>query len=200
MDTRVISTTNSDAVDFEKLKVHCRVRHDMDDALLRTYLKSAVSQFEAHTSRKVLTTGIELQLSAFPVQKCMSIRWPNQARIPTESIILPFPPFQELTSINYLDVNDVAQTTNGLIRQGEIFAYLYSADADGWPDTSLRGNGNEVTIAYKAGFGADYNSVPEDLQVSLMVLVGIWYEDREVGDVPDGVKNLWGPWETEPVV
>ena len=172
-------------MDFGKLKVHCRVRHDHDDDLLRTYLKAALSQFEAHTNRKVLTTGIELQLDSFPA---------------TGAIRLPFPPFAELISIVYLDGNDEEQTAAGRIRQGEIFANLYSDDADGWPDVSTRGNGDEVTISYITGFGTDYNSVPADLQVSLMVLVGIWYEDREIGDVPDGVKNLWGPWETEPIV
>lgn len=185
MDVRVISTTNSDAVDFGLLKVHCRVRHDLDDALLRSYLKAAVNQFEEHTSRKVLSTSLEVQLCRFPCNR---------------PIILPYPPFQSLSSVVYLDENDESQTLTGLTtRTGEIFTQV-NMPSDGWPDVSAQGNGDEVKINTISGYGPDYQSVPHDLQVSLMVLVSLWYEDREIGDVPDGVKNLWGPYVTEPVV
>lgn len=185
MDVRVLSTSNGDAVDFGLLKVHCRVRHDMDDALLRTYLKASVIQFEEHCSRKVLNTGLEVQLCRFPCNK---------------PVVLPYPPFQTLNSITYLDTDDESQTLTGVTtRTGEIFTQL-NVPTDDWPDVSTQGNGDEVKINITAGYGHDYNSVPHDLQVSLMVLVGLWYEDREIGDVPDGVKNLWGPYVTEPIV
>lgn len=187
MDVRVITRSNKDAVSLDRLKVHCRVRGTHDDELLRTMLSAAVLQFEEHTSRKVLTTTIELQLCEFP---CVNT-----------PIQLPFPPFVEVTSIKYLDSNDDEQTLTGTrTRTGEIFTTLYPERDTDWPEVSDRANGDEAKINIIAGYGEDHNSVPNDLQVSLMALVSHWYEDREVGDVPQSIKNLWGPYVTEPVV
>lgn len=187
MDVRVTSRSDRDAVNLDRLKVHCRVRGDHDNDLLRTMLSAAVLQFEEHTCRKVLTTGLELQLCEFPCNNT--------------PIQLPHPPFVSLNSIEYLDTNDDPLTVaNARTRTGEIFTTLYPERDTEWPEVSDRANGDEVKINITAGYGDDYNSVPNDLQVSLMALVSHWYEDREVGDVPQSIRNLWGPYVTEPVV
>lgn len=187
MDVRVVSKSAGDVVDFGLLKVHCRVRSVHDDALLRHYARSAADQFEEHTCRKLLHTALELQLPCFP--SC------------NRPIKLPCPPLVAVTSINYLDADNQEQTTTGTVRQGEIFAYLYPADPDeGWPEVSSRGYGNEVRINILSGYGVDHNAVEEGIKFSLMCLVDRWYEDRTIGEVPDAIRNLWGPYETEPLV
>jgi uncharacterized phiE125 gp8 family phage protein len=187
MDVRVVSRSTKEAVSLDRLKVHCRVRGSHDDDLLRTMLSAAVLQFEEHTSRKVLTTTLELQLCEFPCDNT--------------PIELPHPPFVSLDSINYLDSNDDPQTLTGTrTRTGAIFTTLYPERDTEWPEVSDRANGDEVTIDITCGYGEDHNAVPNDLQVSLMALVSLWYEDREVGDVPQSIKNLWGPYVTEPII
>lgn len=187
MDVRVTSTSNGDAVNLDLLKVHCRVRGTHEDGLLRAMLKAAVRQFEEHTCRKVLHTGLELQLAEFPCDN--------------SPIQLPYPPFVSLNSIAYLDVNDDEQSLTGTrTRTGEIFTTLYPEQDTDWPEVSERANGDEVKINITSGWGVDYNAVPQDVQLSLMALVSGWFEDREVGDVPQSIKNLWGPYVTEPVV
>lgn len=187
MDVRVTSRSTKEAVNLDRLKVHCRVRGTHDDDLIRMMLDAAVLQFEEHTCRKVLTTGIELQLCEFP---CTDT-----------PIQLPFPPFVSVNSIEYLDTNDDPQVVTGTrTRTGEIFTTLYPERDTEWPEVSDRGNGDELKINITSGYGEDYNSVPNDLQVSLMALVSHWYEDREVGDVPQSIKNLWGPYVTEPII
>lgn len=183
MDVRIVSRSNSDAVDFGKLKVHCRVRGNHDDSLLRTFLKAAIKQFEEHTCRKVPVTSLELQLPRFPL--C------------GKPIKLPHPPLIEVTSIVYLDTDKADQNATWTFRQGHMFAFLYPSDPDGgWPETYDRGHGNEVQVNYNAGYTP---TIDEDLEASLMQLVGHWYEDRLIGEVPKGVRDLWGPFETEPI-
>lgn len=57
--------------------------------------------------------------------------------------------------------------------------------------------GARVSVTYRLGLGADWNSVPESLRLGILRLIAHHYENRSkpaIGTLPGAVTALWQPY------
>lgn len=165
-------------------KLHCRVDDDItkDDSLIRSYIKAATENSQAITRRQFINATYQLRLDAFP-----------------QTIKLPRPPLQSITSIKYYDGDNVEQTLD----PSEYIVDPYPTIGRIVPDESWPGVGDmipTITIEYVAGYGSDRSDVPEDIKSAIKLIVGHLYEHRETvlvgvsgSIVPRGADDLLAP-------
>jgi len=130
-------------------------------ALLDRLIRLATETAETITRRALLTQTWRLRLDEFPAE--------------TE-ILLPRPPLQSVTSIQYVDSLGATQTfasseyaVDTASDPGRIYLDL---DAT-WPTT--RGQYNDVTITYVAGW-TSAAAVPQSIRHAILMLIAYWYD------------------------
>lgn len=139
--TRITVQPTAQALPLAALKLHLRVTHDVEDALILAYLDAAVSDGESLTNRQWLQATRVLTLDVFPSHD--------------SPIELPRPPLQSVTSVQYVDLDGVTQTMDPDDYQldnssGTMPAKLYPAYGMTWPDT--RNQFGAVTVTYVCGW------------------------------------------------
>lgn len=192
-----IAAPEKPAVSLDRAKLHLRVEHDAEDALIAGYVEAATGYCEDFQLRSYVEQQWRLTLPRFP----------KGGRI----IRLPRPPLISVDAIAYVDPD------------GEIItlpptSYLVDTDsapgrvhlgAERWPPTA-RGAMNAVTITYTTGYGEDDEDVPGAIQAAILLMVGSLYEHRESVTVGTGpsfrlpltVENLLYPqkvWNLDPL-
>jgi uncharacterized phiE125 gp8 family phage protein len=114
--------------------------------------------------------------------------WREGADIVTrrDVIEIPRPPLQSVTSFRIFDTADTAS---------EVATTVYFVDTEGepgrvgprfgqtWPVTTLRPH-NGIQITFVAGYGVDWNAVPDALPQAVRLLLAHFYEDRGACDQP----------------
>lgn len=166
----VVTPPATPPVSLEEAKLHLRVDHDDEDALITGYVAAATEWAEDFQQRSFVTRTYELVLPRFP----------SGGRV----IRLPKPPAQSVTSIAYLDRDEATVTFDAggymllKAQHGEIHLR-----AEAWPRTAERGDA--VTITYVAGYG-DAAAVPEVAKSAILLLTGHLYENRETVVVASG--------------
>lgn len=178
-------------------KTHLRVDSDItdQDGLIDGLIIAAREYVENYCRRSLVQRTLELRLDCFPGQ-----------------ILLPRGPVISLTSVKYLDNSGVLTTVDSSIYQTD----LYSMPARVMPVFGsifpIAGYGrlNAVVVEYEAGYAHSSGSptdladtVPSSIKAALKLLVGHWYENREVvvmnvappQEVPMAVKHLLAPYE-----
>jgi len=170
-------------VTLAEAKSHLRVEHDEEDSDIRGLIAGAEDWFQQETGRQFVDkTFIEYR--------------DNFAN----TMQLPHPPLDSVTSIVYVDTSGTTQTlatatycvVDTDVEPGEVrLAYGQS-----WP--ALRGTPErDVRITYKAGYGASGDEVPHSLKTGVKMLAGHWYEHREAAsdgrpptEIPLGVQAI----------
>lgn len=158
-----------------------RVDFDADDAVLSFYLDAAQAFIERHTRRYLSPKSLIKHLRSFP----------------SDEVMLPFPPFNSLTSITYRDENGTTQSltssnyileTSGAITRVRFYGDLPDLDEDE----------PRVSITWSAGYAA--GAVPKDLQLAVIRLAGTYYMNPEavsmlnLMSVPFGIKSVIDAW------
>ncbi len=137
MPTTLIIAPAVEPVTLAEAKLHLRVDHSDEDALISSLISAARRYAETFTGRQIITATWELTLDAFP--------W---------IIEPPHPLLQSITSIVYVDVDGVSQTLDASIYQVDITSTpgrVKPAFGEVWPGT--RSQFNAVTVTYVAGYG-----------------------------------------------
>ncbi len=147
----------------------------------------------------MINTAYRLTLPAFPLNK-----------FPTGGdIILPMGPVVELddngdplTSIAYTDTNGDDQTltlgTDYAVSAGRFPARLSLLGTTLWPLTVV--SPNAVRVDFTAGRGESASDVPAPLRQGILMLIGHWYERRELvvmgrsAPTPLALEWLLGPF------
>jgi uncharacterized phiE125 gp8 family phage protein len=165
------------------LKQHLRIQTNTEDALLAMYITSARKLFEEWTQRQFMTAGYTLYLDNFarherygwyigtmyfPVSE-----WPNKEWW-QRPILLPKPPLQTVTSVQYYDGTDTLRTLD---------PSTYSVDGTREPARIVLRNFPTLTgvrvprvmVNYTAG----YTQVPSPLVHGIMLLASDMYRNRE---------------------
>lgn len=160
------SNPSSYPIGLQQVKEWIRVDNSTSDAELSGLIQAATNRAETIMNRPIIQREYTLKLDSLPSEIC-----------------LPMVKAQSVTSINYIDTDGVSQTlaTNqyrvdlgGEYKQGRIVpAYGIS-----WP--SVRDIVETVTVVYQAGYGADWNSVPADIQQAIAYLVSHYYDMRDI--------------------
>lgn len=148
----------ADAITITTAKKQCEIASTdtAHDVQLQRFIAAAVRDVERHTGRALCTQTWELTLSEFPA--C--------------PILLPRPPFQSITSIQYVDSNGDTQTLSSSLYAAstESPSVLQPVYGQVWP-TTQPGTRAAVIITYVAGFGPDSTYIPPEYQSLLAELV-----------------------------
>lgn len=187
MNLRLITAPTEEPVSVETVKLHLRVDGTADDTLITSYLKTARELGQGLARRAFVTQTLELVIED----------WPSDGILK-----LPRPPLQSVTSVKYLDSDEVEHTVS---------ANDYVVDARSEPGRVIFKNipsaalskSGAIAVRFVAGYGAA-TAVPAVFVQGVLLSVAHWYENREAAmpmtltDIPLGVKPLFlsdrGSW------
>lgn len=168
-------------ISVDEVKLHSRIDNDAEDSFLNMAIAAATNRVEAITGKAIISqTWIEY-FDTFPAKICL-----RKGDV------------QSVTSVKYIDNDDVVQTVDTAIYDVDIYsnpARVISAFGKSWP-SDVKDTLNAVYVEYVAGFGDDSSDVPDDLKWALFLLTGHFYENREATtdlkliETPMGVDSL----------
>lgn len=163
----LVTSTSGLVVSLAEAKKHCRVDISDDDSYLTSLILRAQAFVETNIMghRQLLTATYDLPVMA----------WWN------DSLRLPRPPLQSITSVKYYDIAEqqlTVESTKYLVRRAwrqpgclSLLPYqywLYSLSLREYP----------ITIRFVCGYET-VASVPETLKQAILLLVAHWYLFRE---------------------
>lgn len=170
MAIRPITPPSVEPITLAQAKLHLRVDHTDDDALISAYIEGARVFAEKFTARAFVTQTWELVIDKFPLHE----------------IMIPLPPLQSVSSIKYDDTGGVEQTlaTNGYEVDTASQPGWVVPVVSGWP-TVFSGI-NAVRIRFVAGYSPTTDSppdlvenIPASLKDAIRLHVGNLYANRE---------------------
>lgn len=190
MTTRLITPPSSEPVTLAEAKLHLRVDHDAEDALISALIASARAQCEHILGRSIMPQTWETVLDDFPVNNDIELLNPNVISI---------------TSIKYIDALTANETTLAVnqyaLDKDSEPGWVMPASGASWPATLPVANA--VRVRYEAGY-ADAASVPEPIKSWIKLVVGSWYKNRETAgenaqtalprELTDGLLDRYRIW------
>jgi uncharacterized phiE125 gp8 family phage protein len=173
MSLTIITPPASEPLTLADAKVHLRVDHDADDALIVAMIAAAREEAEQRTQRSLMPQTLELVMDRF------------QPHMP-----LPRPPVSAVVSIQYIDTNGVEQT----LSPSNYIAALVGDDprvtpAYGYSWPSTQPVPQAVRIRYTAGY-ANAAAVPAAVVCWMKLKIGDLYENRAGTNVGNIVSPL----------
>ncbi|MCT8506142.1 head-tail connector protein [Chromohalobacter moromii] len=184
-------------IELADAKLHLRLIDSRDDAdsytaedtLIQALIDAAVRYAENHTQARIASPTVSKVLDGFPAQD--------------GAIELPWSPVIAIESLEYVDPEGVEQTLDASTLRLDtrpIMPTLSPQYGSDWPRTI--DEPESVTISATVG----YETIPPDIRVALLLLVGHWYENREqvitgaiTSEVPMGVAALLAPYRIHAV-
>lgn len=177
-----------------EVRGHLRLDTENERARVESVLIPAATEFaQAETERQLIDATWTLYLDAFP---------PNG-----QTIVLPKPPLDSVTSIKYYDTGGTLQTWTAAGNYTEVKpsgpqaerGYIVPVYAVPYPVT--QSVPDAVAIAFKAGYGPAYSDVPAMIRAAMLLLVAEQFERREdaiagvmIGEVPLAARRLLWPF------
>lgn len=196
MKYQIKTQITEEPVSLNEARTHLRIEPfgyplcHPDDAYIQMLVSAAREWAEQYTRRALATQTINFALNGFP-----------------EVIDLPIAPLQSVSSIKYLDINNVLQTLNTSVYYIDYFdSKIYLNSNQVWPSTSNREN--SVIVEYVAGYtnedGQNLSPLPFPIKAAILLMVGSFYENRQedqmgnarvsFNSLPLGVYNLLQPY------
>lgn len=172
---RVTVAPTAEPVSLLEAKEHARVSVNEDDGLIAGYILAARRYAEAETGLLLMPQTVEMTLDAFPTGPIIEL-----ARAPVQSI----------SSVNYADsagADQVWPSSGYVLDAHRHRPALRLAYGESWP--AARSQPNAVTITFVAGF-AEVNAEWEQIRQAMLLLIGHWYEHREVVVVGSTVNEV----------
>lgn len=179
MHHKVITAVATEPITTAEAKLHLRVDHADDDALIGALITAAREFAEHYTGRALAPQTLEAALDAFPDEGFID---------------LPMPPVASVTSIKYTDTAGAEQTVSSgnyaLSTYGESRRVNLSADAQ-WPTDA-----EEVADAVRIRYVAGYATCPKAARQAMLLLIGHLYENRQAATalkvevIPMGARAL----------
>lgn len=177
----LVTPPAEEPVSLAEAKLHLRVDHMEEDALIRALITAAREYVEMYTRRQLVTATWRLTLDC----------WPGCLRPPR-------PPLVAVTTIAYRDSTEVLQvvdpTTYRVDTSREPGRILLTTGAS-WPVAAPVPGA--VQVEYTAGYGAA-SAVPATFKQAILLYTGDLYEHREARDegrFPENLtvcRLLWG--------
>jgi len=183
----LVTAPAAEPITLAEAKVHLRVDITDDDSLITALIVTARQHVEAITRRALITQTWDLTLDA----------WPDG-----DTILVPLPPLQSVTSVTYKDSAGTVYTmpvTDYIVDKVEEPGRIVLAYGKTWPSATLYPAG-AITVRFAAGYG-DATKVPQAIKQAMLLLIGQWYESREtisigniVNELPFTVEALLWPY------
>lgn len=162
MALRLTVEPATEPVSTAEAKAHMRVVHSSDDTLIAALIVAARKQAENILGRSLLPQTWQKTFDEFP-----------------DSIELPYPPIQSVTTVDYVEPDGSPVTLTAASYAVDIASepgWIVPAYGYDWPDT--REQINAVTVTYVAGY-ANVGAVPQAIKQWILLMVGHYYENRE---------------------
>lgn len=173
MSLTIFSAPAAEPVSLVEAKSHLRVTSTDDDTLISALIVATREQAEAFTRRSLVTQTWDLTLDRFP-----------------ETIEVPLPPLQSITSISYVDEEGVTQTmasSDYTVDTKSSPGRIVPAYGTSWPTT--REIINAVTVRFVAGYGAALD-VPQAIKNGMLLHIGHLYANRESVNIGGVVTQI----------
>jgi hypothetical protein len=178
----VYTAPSVEPLTLEEAQSHLRVTNDQEDRLIMSLIGAARRQIETDTRRAIITQTLKLTLDRFP-SSCERRHTGNyDGGVPYfgryQTIFVPRPPLQTVSSISYVDGNGATQTMSAsdyLVDTRSEPGRITPAYATSWP--AARHQLNSVTITYIAGWTPA--TVPETVKQLMRLWVSHFFENRE---------------------
>lgn len=171
-------------VTLAEAKAHCRIDIGDENTLIESFIIAATRHCEHITRRQFMLAAWRLSLDRFP---CGIHNDPTSPAIEGWDILLPRPNLLEVSSIKYDDADGVEQDMSSndyRVSTDERPARISLAYNESWPVT--RSQSNAVRVVYRAGYSNSDTAetaraaVPQNVKQAILLLVGHWFENREV--------------------
>lgn len=192
MSLSLITPPAEEPVTVSELREHLRLESsdDSENVLLSGLIIGARQRVETLLRRQIITAAYDLFLDEFPYRR--GGRWGAYQRNPVgggsigdiydiSAIYLPLPPLQSVTSVSYIDANEVTQVvaaSNYIVDASSEPARIVPVSTFTWPTPG--GRPNAVITRFVTGYG-DASFVPENIKIAIKMLAAHWYENREEG-------------------
>lgn len=154
LDNRVLP------VSLQDFKDQMRIEHADQDRLLVTKVQAAVAEIEKILTSAIIARDFVLNLA----------NWPTEATDETDKILIPNPPLQSVTSIQYRDSDDAVQTldpVNYRVSNVRPQPYIELASGGVWPE--VYGSGDSIAVNYSAGWATSPGEVPFQLREAILL-------------------------------
>ena len=181
MTLALISPPAAEPVTLADMKLHLRVTHASEDALISSLTKAAREELEQATGLALIAQGWRLYLDC----------WPG-----TLTVLIHKAPVIALSAVTIYDANGAPSSPplpGFVLDRFSLPARLAIPDAVAAPGKRLNG----IEIDFTAGFGATGVEVPDGLKRAIMLLAAHWYEfrgaetfDRESAAWPPSVERF----------
>lgn len=197
-------------VSLQLAKSHLRVEDTftLDDTLISAYVTAARQYAEQYTNRAFFDQTWVLSLDHFPLALAHSTinpgtrkEWLFTGFWNDQTIYVPKPTLVSVTSITYVDSDNVVQTldpsTYTVDRTSEP-ARIVPAPGQYWPfvQSYIPGSVRVTYVAGSYGDGSTANLCPQTIVLAILLLVHHWYENRgasteqNLKSTPNGVESL----------
>lgn len=170
-----------------------------DDARIAGLIRTAVEMIDGpdgEIQRQLITATWELRLDAFPgvwEPYRYPVRWPSIFCPPKTEIEIPLPPLQEIMSITYLSGGETLTLDPA--------DYVVAGIGDrwkarirhvtGWPSADYVTEA--VVVTFVAGYGPDWNFVPEPIRTAIIARVAELFDGCTSG-IPE---KLLAPFKVD---
>lgn len=153
----IVGQPEIEPVTVEEAKAHLRVTSDDEDEYIKSLIVAAREWCETYQGRSWISKPVEYIVDF----------WPQSP------IFLPRPPILGITGVVYADSEG----------EHELPLTLFQLDAMGRLLILQQQPSSDVLytkISYDAGYGSDASVVPQKFKQAVLLLVGHWFENREV--------------------
>lgn len=186
---RLVSPPSEEPISLTKAKLHCIVKHNLDDTLFAAWIAGARFWAEKLSGERMITQQWELTYPSFPFRR--------------EKIKIPFKPVQTLDSIEYVDEAGTV-TPFGTLSGSPLEIEEYSLVRDieqpyislklnkDWPTPGRVDNAVRVTVTVGYNDTAvDFAANPQTqlLTSGMLLLIGHFNENREAVIVSEQNPN-----------
>lgn len=189
MSSKRITGPQQEPITLAEAKLHLRVTHNQEDAMITAMIAEARAYCENITGRALMPQTWQKTYDNFP-----------------QAIELAVRPVISVESVSYTDDSNTLQTLTPHSYQldnasNDRPAWVVPAIGYAWPVTSH--SINSVIITYRAGY-ASAAEVPEALRRWMLLQIGTWYGSREAiaaggtfAKLPfiDGLLDRYKTWD-----
>jgi uncharacterized phiE125 gp8 family phage protein len=176
MTLALISPPAAEPVTLADMKLHLRVTHASEDALISGLIKAAREELEQATGLALIAQGWRLYLDC----------WPG-----TQTVLIQKAPVLSLSVVTIYDAAGAPFSpplSSFVLDRFSRPARVAVPDAIASPGKKLNG----IEIDFTAGFGATGVEVSDGLKRAIMLLAAHWYEFRGA-EAFDRESAAWPP-------
>lgn len=195
----VTASDDSPAISTADMKTFLRVDTDADDAVIAAYISTATEAVKQYLRLAVLTETFVFKADGFSVagadDRLLSLGpGVHTASVPYilgggETLDVPFPPLQSVTSVVTYDRGNNASTYSDTKYQVDLQSgRIYLNEGEVWP-SDLRAQ-DAVQVTYVAGYGS--GSIPDPILQAIRSYVEQLYDGCE--GMTAEIKRMLSPY------